>query len=696
MKTRDLIPLIMLGIGLFLLTIIGGQIRLDSGFAMQRPAFRGIFDGNWPMGSQAILATLLIIPLIISIATRKVQHVPSWHLWAPLSLFLTMFILSASWSEFPQASQDMVIQWCIYGATFFSVVAVVGRKQGIQIAAGFIIVGATAVSTRGILEYSSMKVIDPTWRIFGGWVGPNALAGLLIITLILSFGMLGHPERLVKLLVGASAVLQGLAILLTQSKGALLALVVGLFVYFVMLAVRKQGKMIAATGGLMVLIVLLGIGVQASSKTGTGAMNRVAASSSTSEQSEGFRSLLWLGALTTIKSDPIGTGIGTYKFESARSGFHTQTALAHQTFLQVAFEGGVISFLLLLVFIIMWCIITLRGYRNLPPERAQIYAGIFASLTASAAHSFVDSDWYYMGIGILIFALMGLGVQCAQDSSSPEFTRRHNLNWLGFGACGLLVFASWIPAYRDSLIMKANQFRMDGDSNRSLETWTQISQLFPNEPASYRALAQQNGSMRQALERAVAVNPSTSNLRLLATERAKNREGLSSADHSIAQALQRDPNNLPALKIRIEIQLQQDNIEAARRTMNRIREIEKLPYFTIRALPEHIPTDSFEARLLLAGASDSPAERDQLNLEAARGLIKYLEITALKSLEYKDIPGGFAGETIEDAIEKATLAQKVGEYLLQHSASSESRTIGEKTIKVATEFLAKASKSSQR
>src|SRR5204862_536544 len=58
------------------------------------------------------------------------------------------------------------------------------------------------------------------------------------------------------------------------------------------------------------------------------------ASADQNEQSSGFRFLLWKGAAKLIKSNPIGYGIGTYRYESARPGYTTETQLAHNTFLQ--------------------------------------------------------------------------------------------------------------------------------------------------------------------------------------------------------------------------------------------------------------------------------------------------------------------------------------------------------------------------
>lgn len=694
MNKKDLIPLIIACIGLFLAPIIGGHIRSDQVIGMSGSTFGGIYEGNWPMGSLAILATALILPLIISIFSRKVQHVPSWHLWAPLSAFFLLFCSSSLWSDFPQSSQDMMIQWCIYGATFFAIVAVVGRKQGIQAAISCIIAGSTFTAIRGILEYSSMKAIDPTWRIFGGWINPNALAALLIISIILSLGMLGNEDRLVKLVVGASVVLQGLAFLLTQSKGGFLGLFVGLVFFVIMIAVRKQGKLVLAVFGLLSLVALLGFGVQSSSKNpgGSGALSRVSQSSTTSEQSEGFRNLLWQGAIANIKADPIGTGIGTYRFESSRSGFHTQTALTHQTFLQVAFEGGVVSLLFLLTFVVMWCFITLRGFRNLPVERAITYAGIFAALAASAAHSLVDSDWYYPGIGLLVFTLMGLGVQCAQDSSSPEFTRRHNLNILGLTACIALLIAAWIPAYRDSQVLKANNFALNRETENYKKAWKDINQAFPKESASYRVLAEFASADKQKIlmNSAISIHPSTSNYRFLANIELGNKD-YSEAEKTLYLALKRDPKNLPTLKILLETQLKQDNIDAAKRTMERIRGVETSSYFLSRALPEVIPTESYEARILLSKAIADEEEFKLLNLEAAEGLKKYLQITAIKALEYRDTPSGFGGETLDEAIEKAKLALEAGQIIQKEFTGKPNQKIGDQVVSLAKDFLAKAS-----
>ena len=131
---------------------------------------------------------------------------------------------------------------------------------------------------------------------------------------------------------------------------------------------------------------------------------RIAQGGGSQEQSATFRLNLWKSALHLIKSRPLtGYGMGSYRYESARAGLTTSTVFAHNTFLQIWAEGGIVSFGLILAGIAVWFLTVLKNRSQLPIARLAPFAGIVAAVIALLAHSMVDSDLYYFGIGICFF-----------------------------------------------------------------------------------------------------------------------------------------------------------------------------------------------------------------------------------------------------------------------------------------------------
>src|SRR5690606_19696454 len=105
------------------------------------------------------------------------------------------------------------------------------RNIGPKALYGAIIAGCFVLAYVGILEYARQP--DPNWRIFSFYFHPNALAGMLAMGGLLALGVLTEVPRLGKLLAGVAAIFCIAALLLTGSKGGLLAFGVGVIVLLV-------------------------------------------------------------------------------------------------------------------------------------------------------------------------------------------------------------------------------------------------------------------------------------------------------------------------------------------------------------------------------------------------------------------------------------------------------------------------------
>ncbi|MGV3616995.1 MAG: O-antigen ligase family protein [Fimbriimonas sp.] len=667
MKVRLDTPLVLLTVSIFLAPLIGGQVSLDaSGFPSPLAILLG--GAETPLLTHAFL-TLPIVFAFALLLRRQVVQVPNATMATTLLLFFGLLAATGLLSAFRLTSIATTAEWLAYALAFLTAVGATGRKLGPLTIATASFAGCVLLAMRGLLEYGEMKAIDPTWRIFAGWVNPNATAAMLLVGFFLGLAVLAlAKDRLAVLMSGLGVALIGLGIVLTQSKGALLVLFVALLVFG--LAVLSTGKSeargttVKRTLSAVAVLALLAFAIQMRSAppAGTGGttsgISRVTQAGATSEQSAGFRTLLWKGALAMARKNPAGYGIGTYRFESGRSGLHTQTFYTHNAFLQLATEG---SFVLPLLFFIaggLWIRLAFRGWSKLPADRRILQAGVFSAVSAVVGHSLIDSDLYYFGVGLTFFVLLGVGLLLSADAVAPEFAPKpvRGIGTVGgFAVVFVLLYVGVAEFQRAEARGRISMRDAQGAaaalaSARSMvpfdgEAWYLTAQIAPTD-----------SERREAAERAASLAPTTRNIRLFARQlAAENR--IPEAITQLQFALVRDPNNLPTLAQLAEFQGLVGNVQETEATLKRLVAVEQTSYFKIRSLPELVPTETYLARIQLARNATGKAKVDLLQ-PAIDGFSEYLAktIPMVKRMAAADPPSDFGGENRAKAEEKLARA----------------------------------------
>jgi hypothetical protein len=182
-KKLDL-PLILLAVAGFLAPLIGGQVAVDSiALAPGSDPFISALMGapETPTMSHAILAVLCTAALVIMMLQRKIMQVPNNTVGGLFVVLLSLIVSTIGVSSFRAVSIPAAMEWVSYGICFYAVVSIVGRQRGPVVLLSSIFAGCVLLALLGIREYGDMKAIDPTWRIFAQWVGPNAMAAVLVI-----------------------------------------------------------------------------------------------------------------------------------------------------------------------------------------------------------------------------------------------------------------------------------------------------------------------------------------------------------------------------------------------------------------------------------------------------------------------------------------------------------------------------------
>ncbi|MCO5295484.1 MAG: O-antigen ligase family protein [Fimbriimonadaceae bacterium] len=638
-KTRTLPPWLWLAVPLFLAPLLGGQVAAEP-----RPlpadaigALAAAVGGDGPTTAHVFLGLMAVLGLLVALIGRKVIQLPAARLTSVLLLLAGVLLVTSAGTQYRASTLAELVEWGFYFAAFFASVALAGRGLGPRALLAALVAGCAFLSLKGLVEYGQMRQIDPSWRIFAGWVNANALAGMLLLGLPLAMALSVTSERLGRLLAGIAACLITLALLLTQSKGGLIGGGVALALFLMLAPLRsakaERAALAVRLGVLLVAMVAMGGLLMASQRGGggatagkapQGALARVVDTSGTEAQSFTFRKNLWQSAVALVRTNPLGYGMGTYRYQSAKPGITPQTHFAHQSFLQLAVEASPIAAVLLVLFGVLWLRESLRKDSTLPGQTRTLRIAVAAALVGSAAHSCFDSDLYQFGIGFAFFALLGIGTELCSDAVTPEYLAPR---WKGIGiALAIALGVGAILASASELALGrlvgavVRRDRLEAQSALSTaKTWAASD----GDTWRFAALLEPSPKERVALlERAARICPSPKNERALAAELVADGQA-DAAQAALSRALLLDPNNLLALRQRMELRLEIGDRAGAHDDARRLVAIESTPYFTVRALPEIVPTETYAARRVLAQGARSPAEKVTALAPAVAGGLEY-------------------------------------------------------------------------
>lgn len=682
-------PLILLAVAGFLSPLIGGQVSVDALSAPQGSdpwlaAITGSSDA--PMLSHALLGLLVTAVLVSMLLQRKIVQVPNNTVGTIIVVLLALILSTIGYSSFRGVSIPAAVEWLMYGVAFFAVVATAGRQRGPKIILASIFAGCVVLGWLGIKEYGDNRFLDPSWRVSPQWIGPNAVAAILDVGLILGIGFAvigvrgAQHGRIITALASLGCVAIGLGLFLTGSKGALAAFAVCLLVFLTLLGIwlpRKEAiRSIAVSGAIVGSIVLLSALVALQPKptvtdlgthtSATTAQNHILSGGASAEQSVEFRKLLWQSAIKLMEINPIGIGIGAFQYESARPGLVTQTHLAHDTYLDLGTEASAVAPLLLLAAFAAWTRLLMRGGSKLRAPQNILRASVFAATLVIFGHSLVDSDFSYFGIGLVTFMLMGIGHLLSADAVAPEFVPPLMRKATAAGISALALFMLYLgfteasrAQAKGDLPSAINDARVQLDGLRSSAPWDgevwAISTLVTEDPAQRLTYAR----------KAVDLAPSTRNLRMLA--RVSASQGLfSDALGALRRTIELDPNNMEAFKLQADIEEQMGDEAKAVKSLQDLISVEKTPYFKVRSLPELVVTTTYEARVRLAAKTADDKAKIDLLQPAIDGFKQYLTFTVSALLRYAKLAGkeaDYGGENLDLAKKKMSIAAEAAKTL---------------------------------
>ncbi len=231
----------------------------------------------------------------------------------------------------------------------------------------------------------------------------NSLAGYLNLVIPFAIACAVVPkDRTLKFLGLACACSAGAAVFLSQSRGGLLALAGVLIIAVWFLMPRLLTRISVFCASVFTCVLLLPV-----------ILKHFERLQGVDDVTEFGRLAVWQAAATLFFGHPVlGVGYGNYRFLYADivPGAEPGTLDAHNLYLQLLAETGVVGFLTFTVILGAFLVVSLKSIRQQDPLSRIIAFGVCGAISATLIHGMVD---YLFNVspqfGTLFWLVLGLG-----------------------------------------------------------------------------------------------------------------------------------------------------------------------------------------------------------------------------------------------------------------------------------------------
>lgn len=328
----------------------------------------------------------------------------------------------------------------LIAANFFS------TRVRLSSLAHFLVIYGLAMALFGIVQHLSWSGrfywLRPTevTTPFGPFANHNHFAGYMELLLPIPIALIITRAVATELrwLFGFAAIVMGIAVVLSLSRGGIISVVAGMFFLIVMsFQLQRQRGRTTASGGRLLFAkqVAVVVGIVAIISAGIfwiGAdpvINRVTQGQSSGATSvkESFytsRGWVWRDTFSMIRANPLlGVGLGAYETAFSiysKSDGSLRVPQAHNDYLQVVADSGVIGGLIALWFIVLVFRAVSRGVRSGDRLYAGLALGSGAGIFGLLVHSLFDFNLQLPSNALLFLLLAAVAAQIGAAAGNTE------------------------------------------------------------------------------------------------------------------------------------------------------------------------------------------------------------------------------------------------------------------------------------
>ncbi|HEV2763284.1 MAG TPA: O-antigen ligase family protein [Pyrinomonadaceae bacterium] len=330
----------------------------------------------------------------------------------------------------PYATRFVLIQLGSLAVYFAAALAFVDSPRRFRLVVRTLVVFGAALAAFGMI----MSFVSPNFVMgvretkqavgFGPFINRHHFAAFMEMSLALPLGLLfaGAVERERRPLYGFAAAVMAIALILTNSRGGMLALVAEVLFLAVLSGValrrrggkEKEGRVVgglarrAALGAGVVVLLFAAVLLFG----GEGALNRLVGTINADDPTTG-RLHFWRGTLGIIRDHPV-LGVGLGAFGAAYTRYDTSSGVlfrleqAHNDYLQLLSDAGIVGALLGLVFVVVLFRGALRRMESQSKFRRGVALGALSGCFAVLVHSFFDFTLHTTANSLLFLLLAAL------------------------------------------------------------------------------------------------------------------------------------------------------------------------------------------------------------------------------------------------------------------------------------------------
>ncbi|NLT14001.1 MAG: hypothetical protein GXY05_06620 [Clostridiales bacterium] len=342
-------------------------------------------------------------------------------------LFSAVYMLATITSVTPSGSVFTGLLTVL--VTLFAIIFdnAVTTKRQTDLAIRLFVLAGTLVSLYGIYQYfyynpgsagtwiDSDKFSDITTRVYATLGNPNVLGEYLLLITPFSFACVltakTWPKRL--LFLAFTAVML-LCMLFTSSRGGWLGLLFAAAVFAIMLDARL---LLVGLVGLAALYFVLPDWV----------ITRFTSIGDFTDSSTSYRVYIWLGTIAMLKNywlSGIGPGITAFNTVYPAYSYNTIAAPhAHNLFLQLTCDAGIVGLLLFLMIIFSYYRMTFGAFSKEKDKQTRIY--LIAAISAVSGfllQGLTDYSFYNHRVTLFFWVVIALGSILARRSKMEDGT----------------------------------------------------------------------------------------------------------------------------------------------------------------------------------------------------------------------------------------------------------------------------------
>ena len=380
---------------------------------------------SWNLGAVRLNRNPLQFPLLGMLLLGIVQLLP---LRSPGGSGLSVPFVK-SLSRDPYSTRLVLVQTCALLIYFAATLIFIDTPKRLRVLVRTIIIFGFLLAIFGLTQsFTSPNKIYWLRELtqatpFGPFINRHHFAGYMELALALPLGLLasGSVAREKRIIYAFAAGLMAVALLMTNSRGGLISLGAEiLFIAVIGFGVQKRKnksssirngiRSVAVRAALALgLVVALVVGLAALG--GEDALNRAVGTVNSEDPTTG-RLHFWNVTVDIIKNHPIiGTGLGA--FGVVYTGYDSRNGLyrleqAHNDYLQVLSDGGIVGALLGLFFIINLFRLGFMRRESRDEFRRGVATGAMAGCFAVLVHSFFDFTLHTSANALLFLVLAAI------------------------------------------------------------------------------------------------------------------------------------------------------------------------------------------------------------------------------------------------------------------------------------------------